>query len=485
MDMSTVQPAKKGLLQRLQEALSGLSQCEQVKLRQAYQLTDGKVRVPCEGFPMQLILGDNGKTLHLYPESSLVESGRDALTDTYILFDPECYHCRISGFLRLVPKSRLELGRRDPDQQTIFDYPETVADRHLLIKHEGRSIVFKNTSGAGTCIAPLLREQKPSRLQKLRRIREIFGGPIELLPEDAALELIEQVIELQERDPYRKRDASHRPGGLIELPKKMIPVIIGDLHTQVDNLLVILTQNAFLEGLENGTVCLVIIGDAVHSEVDGEMDEMDSSMLMMDLIFRLKVRFPRQGFYLRGNHDNFSEEISKDGIPQGLLWSKALRNARGKAYRSAMDRFYDQLPYVAMSRNFVTCHAAPPKSRISPSLLVDIRHYPGLIPELINNRIQRPNRPAGYTRGDIKRFRKSLNLAPTTPLIVGHTPWDRTDTLWLNAGGLENHHVVFSASLHWVGVFTQIGNRMIPLRYPAERLLPIINGLDTEEPAAT
>lgn len=485
MEMSSVYPRKKGLLQRVQEALAGLARCRQVNLHQAYQLKDDKVRVPLEGFPIQLILGDNGRELCLYPEGSMTLNGGSSRTGTYILFDPARFDNQISGFLRLVPNSQLELGRRDPDQQAIFDYPESVADRHLVLKHEGRSVVFRDTSGVGTCIAPLVDEARPSRLHKLRRIREIFGGRIELLPKDEALALIEKVIALQQRDPYRKLDASQRPGGLIELPKNLTPVIVGDLHTQVDNLLVILTQNAFLEGLENGSVCLIIIGDAVHSEVDGEMDKMDSSMLTMDLIFRLKVRFPQQVFYMRGNHDSFSEEIAKDGIPQGLLWSKALRATRGKKYREAMAQFYEHLPYVAMSKHFVTCHAAPPRSRISRTLLVDIRRYPGLIPELINNRMQRPNRPAGYTAGDVKRFRKSLDLAPTTPLIVGHTPWDRTDTLWLNVGGIQDHHVVFSAAPRCVGAFTRVGSRMIPLRYPAEPLLPIINSLEPPESSAS
>ena len=29
----------------------------------------------------------------------------------------------------------------------------------------------------------------------------------------------------------------------------------------------------------------------------------------------------------------------------------------------------------------------------------------------------------------------------------------------------------------WIGVFTRVGERMIPLRYRREELLPIINGL--------
>jgi predicted phosphodiesterase len=268
---------------------------------------------------------------------------------------------------------------------------------------------------------------------------------------------------------------------VVNLPDKMIPIIIGDLHAQVDNLLTLLSQNEFLESMGDGKAAVVFLGDAVHKEVDGEMDEMESSLLIMDLIFRLKLWFPQQIFYIRGNHDCFSEDIGKDGIPQGLLWDRAIRKTRGEAYKKEMDRFYDLLPYVALSGDFAACHAAPPKSKVTLDLLINIRRYPGLIVELTCNRLYRPNRPAGYTKGDVKRFRKSLKLAPDSDLFVGHTPLSRQDTLWLDVAGIENHHVVFSGNTPWIGVFTRVGDRLMPLRYRTERLLPIINGLPQED----
>jgi hypothetical protein len=116
-------------------------------------------------------------------------------------------------------------------------------------------------------------------------------------------------------------------------------------------------------------------------------------------------------------------------------------------------------------------------------MLVELHRYPGLIMELINNRMYRPNRPAGYTKGDIRRFRKAMQLAPDTPFIVGHTPLDRTDTLWLNAGGMPNHHILYSAADNWVGVFTRIRGKMVPLRYPTESLAALLNDLERQATA--
>jgi hypothetical protein len=238
-----------------------------------------------------------------------------------------------------------------------------------------------------------------------------------------------------------------------------------------------LSQNAFLEGLEAGTACLILLGDVVHSQIDGEMEAMETSMLIMDLIFRLKVRFPAGIFLLRGNHDAFAEDISKAGIPQGLLWARALVDTRGPAYLQAMERFYQQLAYVACSAHFIAAHAAAPRSRVRPHMLVEIHRFPGLIPQLTANRLRRSNRPQGYTPGSIRHLRKTLGLASDTPFVVGHTPIDRTDTLWLDVGGVAHHHVLYSANPDQVGVFTEIGGTLVPLRYPVEPLRRIIGDL--------
>ncbi len=71
---------------------------------------------------------------------------------------------------------------------------------------------------------------------------------------------------------------------------KTSPVIVGDLHAQVDNLLKILSENCLLDCLRLKTATLVILGDAIHSENANELDKFDTSMLMMDLIIRLKLQ---------------------------------------------------------------------------------------------------------------------------------------------------------------------------------------------------
>ncbi len=473
---------EKGFFNQLKAVFSGLSQCKEVRIREEYKLRNDRIRVPFEGYPLQLVLGEKGQKLHIYPERSL-DGSNGGISPRFILFDPDRYYSRISGFMRLSEGDTLILGKHDERQEAIFNYPKGVARRHLAIVHDGDALIFKDlATESGTLISPLMGKKVidhvlERRMENLREIRTIYGGPIEPLDHQQALATLEAVNELLEKEPCRPRDTRGRPGGVVSLPNKMIPIIVGDIHAQVDNLLTLLSQNEFLEAMGDGKAALVFLGDAVHSEVDGQMEDMDSSILMMDLILRLKLWFPQQVFYIRGNHDSFSPDIGKDGIPQGLLWEMALRRSRSEEYKKAMERFYELLPYVAVSDDYVACHAAPPKGNVGMDLLVNIDKYPGLVDELINNRLQRPNRPAGYTGGDVKRFRKALDLADDTEFFVGHTPMTRDDTLWLKIGGIENHHVIFSGNTPWIGVFTQIGKRMIPLRYHTEHLLPVINAL--------
>ncbi len=449
-----------------------------LKLGDAYRLGNTKVRVPLDGLPIEISLGLNDKRLHLYPETRLNQRGELVRLDSLIIVDPSAHRRRISGFLRLTPKSWLSLGAADAVQQRLFNYPAAIDEQHLLLIYGRDALVFRNLSDAGSSIGPAIAEAGWVREKSWRRLREIFGGPIALCAREDALQLIEAVNRLLPSEVYRVADERGLPGGLLMLPQTLTPILVADLHAQLDNLLTVLSQNAFLDALDQGSAALVILGDAVHCEVDGQLREMESSMLMMDFIFRLKLCFPEQVFYLRGNHDSFSEEMSKDGIPQGLLWARELGERRGAAYLKAMAEFYRLLPCVVASEDFVACHAAAPTTKVDREMLVQLHRHPRLIPELINNRLQRPNQPQGYSRRDVKRFRRFLALDPKTPFIVGHTPIDREGTLWLNVDGIANHHVLFSANPERVGIFTRVGDTMIPLIYPVDALTPIINALD-------
>ena len=196
----------KGFFKQLRAAFSGLSQCRDVRLDQPLQLRKERIRVLNKSAPLELILGKNGKKLHLVTEVYLDAecAAERAPKPTFILYDPECFFKKISGFLRLREGDTLTLGREDEHQQALFDYPKGVAQRHLMIVHEGEALLFKNLLGnTGTYIAPLPEKAACAaitelRMERLREIRTIFGGPIEQLDPEAALDTL-------------KRNRSHPP----------------------------------------------------------------------------------------------------------------------------------------------------------------------------------------------------------------------------------------------------------------------------------
>ncbi len=471
-------------LRYFQELLQDMEECDDLELADALRLGEKKVRVPQPTVPLQLLLGrGNGYRLQLEPELVVRADGSFERTGSLLLFDPTSFFEGISGFLRLTPNASLTLGRDDPLQRRLLAYPKLVAGNHLRLKLSENGLALKNKSVEhGSCVAPLPAQAEAERMMgwrraKIERLAKVLDAPIDSLPRDAALDLLERVNALMEREPYRLQTDDGRPGGLLRLPSRPIPIFVGDLHACIDNLLVILTQNGFLEGLMDGSATLIIVGDAVHPDAPGHEEEMDQSMLLMDLIFRLKLRFPERVFYLRGNHDDFGEDISKGGVPQGLLWEKALHDQRGPRYRDAMQRLYDLLPYVVASGRYIACHAGAPTMKASRKDLIHVRDKPKLEHQLTHLRLRKPNSPTGYGAADVRRLRRRLGVDADTPFVVGHTPLSIDDTLWLNAGGIENHHVLFGANPSRIGVITRPRSKLIPLTYPSEPILPVYNRL--------
>lgn len=478
---STMRSSILSLLGMLSEDLHAYEDCG---LHGPVRLEQSKVRVPLPASALRLELGCSvSHRLNLASEIVIGANGAFERGKDYLLFDPERFFSGINGFLRLAPGETLSLGRDDAFQQALLEYPQCVDAQHLCVKLTHDQLSFQRKSLTHTTLIEPIDDQTLTarriawRRANIKRLSQVLEAPIELLSPEDALSLLEQAITVMECEPFRLPMRDGRPGAVLQLPDHVTPIFVGDLHACIDNLLVILTQNGFLKSLQDGSGALIILGDAVHPDAPGQEDEMETSMILMDLILRLKVLFPKQIFYLRGNHDSFSEAISKGGVPQGLVWEKALLECRGARYRDAMQRLYDVLPYIALSASFIACHAAAPTMKVSRDDLIHAREHPKLEHQLAHGRIRKPNTPGGYGNGDVKRFRKRFGLASDTPFIVGHTPLSADATYWLNACGIEHHHIVFSAATTQVGVITCADKRLIPLRYPVEPLWRVYNRL--------
>jgi len=318
-------------------------------------------------------------------------------------------------------------------------------------------------------------DQATSTADSLDQVVEIFGGPLEVLPREQGCALLAVVNEQLASSAHQPHDEKGHPGGLVLIPETLTPIIIGDLHARVDNLLRILCEGSLLKDLEEGTACLVFLGDAVHPDEPELLDFMESSVLMMDLVFRLMLRYPNQVFYVLGNHDSFSEEVDKGGVLQGLLWEKHLVETRGEEYRDQMEKFYQLSPVLASAPDFLACHAGPPREKVSCQMMINIAEHPRIIKDLLWNRMSTPVDPMGYSRSDVKRFRKSLKLDKEVHFIVAHSAHAGGLTAWENIGNIPNHHLVYSALDEQVGIFTRVDGEMVPQVYATESLLVLVN----------
>jgi hypothetical protein len=469
-------------LKKLQRSLARLVGSVAVDRRQEMKLGGGKVRIPMDALPLRLSFGNDGTKLHVYPEAALAARGKVYKTGNVLITETGTGRGLLRREVRMTPGQAVTLHRDVRGQVILPGLSQAAGPAQLTVKVFADSLVLKNHQPASKIRVVPLEARSVARLVErriaaLRRLRRILGGPIEVAEPDAALETLLGVNAVLEREAHRPTDRRGLPGGVVSLPDRLVPVIIGDLHTRVDNLLAVLTRGGLLNALEAGRACLVILGDAVHEEDAGALEEMDSSLRIMDLILRLKLRFQDKVFYLRGNHDGFSDRIEKEGVPQGVLWRRALKQARGKRYRKEMERFYERIPYIAVSRYFLACHAGAPSSKVSRDVLINIRQYPALERELTENWRDSANRQRSYNKNDVKRFRKAMELGENVPFIVGHTPPSRDDTLWANVGEIAGHHLVYSGGAQWVGAVTLIDGSMVPLRYPAEPLLDLYNSL--------
>jgi predicted phosphodiesterase len=405
---------------------------------------------------------------------------RKYLRRNWLITEPSTCGLHFCRFTRLCLGDAVMIGRANDEYQALFNFDQSVAERHITIRNNKGDIVITPLTEKKVEIIQVTDAERKDRVterryQALRTVRRIYGGDISLLPTEQALALLLEVNAILEQEKYRAKNDQGRPGGLIELPESLSPIIVGDLHAQVNNLLKILTENRFLDGLKTDTACLILLGDAVHSEVDGELENMDSSILMMDLILRLKQHFPDNFFYLRGNHDSFSERLSKNTISQGVLMRRRLTELRGKEYAAEMERFYDLLAYVVCSDSFVACHAGPSRKQAARSELINIDQHPEIKNDLINSRLKRPHYLTGYSKGDVKRFRKNLGLAKHAPFIVGHTPMDPAGSVWRNVADIKGHHIIHSAHADGPSLFIEVNRKMIPISYPSEPLIQLIS----------
>ncbi len=117
---------------------------------------------------------------------------------------------------------------------------------------------------------------------------------------------------------------------------------------------------------------MIILGDAFHNDQNGEMLEMESSLESLKYLFDLIYRYPHRVFYIRGNHDTFSDHLRKSGIAQGKEFHQLLLNRYNEACVNEVEKFFEALPMAVIGKGYFITHAGPARRGTSRDELINI-----------------------------------------------------------------------------------------------------------------
>lgn len=193
-----------------------------------------------------------------------------------------------------------------------------------------------------------------------------------------------------EEEEYRPRSDKGDPGGLIYLDPDLDTIVVPDLHARMNFFLNILLKEepgdaTVLEKLNAEEIQIVCVGDGFHAEARAikrwlaafqeysgsykkhkNMDEeMRESLGLMEMVMEVKSCFPRHFHFLKGNHENITNEQGDGNYSfgkfayEGAMVTYWVQQFYGEEFLSRYYHFEKKLPLLAVGRNFLVSHAEP------------------------------------------------------------------------------------------------------------------------------
>lgn len=263
--------------------------------------------------------------------------------------------------------------------------------------------------------------------------RSLDGG-MAILDKSKALRQIAAFGEAMIKD---KSEYQH--GLAVEIPPGVDTMLVGDLHARLDNLKKILNHKHNLRKIKEGKLVLVILGDAVHSEKD--LKEMASSVEMMQFIMELKIRFPKQVYYLLGNHDYLSGVAAKDGVQQGFLYRGELEKRYGKEYiNQYINNFIRISPIEVVGDGFAANHSGPimNSSLEEIELATENKEFSRAVQDATQSRWQET-----FGEDYVEAYLESRGQ-PNGVMVIGHSPQSGIGWHWEFMKGKLN--IIYAAN---------------------------------------
>ncbi|MCR5288388.1 MAG: hypothetical protein K6E51_00185 [Treponema sp.] len=228
-----------------------------------------------------------------------------------------------------------------------------------------------------------------------------------------SLELVCSVLQ-SESCIYRPRDCDGNPGGLLDFRTCQLPlVVVPDLHARCDfftRILDFIPPVDFLSGLsirqalEQEKVCVVCVGDGLHSEGRAKdrwrkafdnylakdfcgaamQEEMTEGLALMLSVMHVKTQWPRLFHFLKGNHENITNKDTGGDFSffkyayEGEMTTQFIDSYYGNDVLLQYAAFEHKLPLFMAYASCLISHAEP-VTVFSAQQIIDYHHNPDVV----------------------------------------------------------------------------------------------------------
>ncbi|MCQ2576589.1 MAG: metallophosphoesterase [Treponema sp.] len=243
----------------------------------------------------------------------------------------------------------------------------------------------------------------------------VFLPSYETLYETAskASDLLEKEI-----TAYRPAADNGKAGSLLEFGSLPV-IVVPDIHARKEFLTNILkfslpkdftqTSRKFTveQAMKQNKLLVICVGDGIHNELNKERwlkiqsefedlnfegsamkEEMSESLQTLQKLMELKIKYPENFHFLKGNHENILNENTGGDFAflkfadEGLMVRTFISNYYGDDILYLISCYEKALPLLAYGSNYVVSHAEPvcPYTR---DLLINARMYDIVVNGLI------------------------------------------------------------------------------------------------------